>query len=183
MARNVEIKARVDAPSTLFERAAAIADHGPVEIVQDDTFFACGTGRLKLRILSETEGQLIHYERSDALQPKESRYSIVATAAPHALRETLAQALGERGRVRKRRLLFLVGNTRIHLDDVEGLGHFMELEVVLNDAETTAYGVGVAHDIMRRLGVRDDQLVDRAYVDLLPPSPPHGPNAAPGRIS
>lgn len=183
MARNVEIKARVDAPSTLFERAAAIADHGPVEIEQDDTFFPCTTGRLKLRILSATEGQLIHYERSDALQPKESRYSIVPTATPHALREALVRALGERGRIRKKRMLFLVGNTRIHLDDVEGLGHFMELEVVLAEGETTAHGIAVARDIMRRLGMRDDQLVDRAYVDLLPPSPPQASSVNLDRIS
>ena len=170
MARNIEIKARVDAPSALFERAQAIADHGPVEIVQDDTFFACASGRLKLRILSDTEGHLIHYERSDTQQPKESRYSIVPTATPHALREALTRALGSRGRVRKRRLLFLLGNTRIHLDDVEGLGHFMELEVVLNDGESAAYGAGVARDLMRRLDIREDQLVDCAYVDLLPPA-------------
>jgi predicted adenylyl cyclase CyaB len=167
MARNVEIKARVDEPSTLFNRAKAIADHGPVEILQDDTFFACPMGRLKLRILSDSEGQLIHYQRPDSKQPKESQYSIVSTSTPHALREALVHALGVHGRVRKKRLLFLIGNTRIHLDEVEGLGHFMELEVVLNEGETTAYGVAIAHDIMRQLGVRDDQLVARAYVDLL----------------
>jgi len=167
MAHNVEIKARVDEPSTLFNRAKAIADHGPVEILQDDTFFACPMGRLKLRILSDSEGQLIHYQRPDSTQPKESQYSIVPTSTPHALRETLVHALGVHGRVRKKRLLFLIGNTRIHLDEVEGLGNFMELEVVLNEGETTAYGVAIAHDIMRQLGVRDDQLIARAYVDLL----------------
>ena len=167
MARNVEIKARIDEPSTLFNRAKAIADHGPVEILQDDTFFACPMGRLKLRILSDSEGQLIHYLRPDSTQPKESQYSIVPTSMPHALRETLVHAFGAHGRVRKKRLLFLIGNTRIHLDEVEGLGHFMELEVVLNEGETTAYGVAIAHDIMRQLGVRDDQLIARAYVDLL----------------
>ena len=167
MARNVEIKARVDDPSMLFDRAMAIADHGPVEILQDDTFFQCAVGRLKLRVLSDSEGQLIHYQRPDSAQPKESQYFIVPTSAPYALRETLTHALGARGRVRKKRLLFLIGNTRIHLDEVEGLGNFMELEVVLTEGETTAFGIATAHDIMRRLGVRDNQLVDRAYVDLL----------------
>jgi predicted adenylyl cyclase CyaB len=167
MARNVEIKARVAEPSTLFDRARVIADQGPFAILQDDTFLQCAVGRLKIRILSESEGQLIHYQRPDSTQPKESQYSIVPTSTPQALRETLVRALGARGRVRKKRVLFLVGNTRIHLDEVEGLGHFLELEVVLREGETTDYGIAVARDVMRRLEVRDDQLIEGAYVDLL----------------
>jgi predicted adenylyl cyclase CyaB len=167
MARNVEIKARVGEPAQLLARVRALAERGPVEIRQDDTFYPCASGRLKLRILADDEGQLIHYHRTDATAPKESRYTIVATAAPHALRETLAQALGTRGRVRKKRTLFLVGPTRIHLDEVEGLGHFMELEVVLAENQATAEGIAIARDLMRQLGIGDDQLVDRAYVDLL----------------
>ena len=50
---------------------------------------------------------------------------------PESLKSTLSLALGVRGVVRKTRYLYLVGQTRIHLDDVEGLGHFMELEVVM----------------------------------------------------
>lgn len=169
MARNVEIKARVGDPAQLLARVRAIAERGPVEIRQDDTFYPCASGRLKLRVLADDEGQLIHYHRPDALDPKESRYTIVATAAPHALRETLAQALGTRGRVRKKRMLFLVGPTRIHLDDVEGLGHFMELEVVLAENQTTAEGIAITRGLMRELGIGDDQLVDRAYIDLLAP--------------
>jgi adenylate cyclase len=167
MACNVEIKARVGAPAELLARVRAMAERGPIEIRQDDTFCPCASGRLKLRILSEDEGQLIHYHRTDAAAPRESRYSIVATTAPHALREALAEALGTRGRVRKTRTLLLVGRTRIHLDDVEGLGHFMELEVALAEDQPTAEGIAIARDLMRRLGIGDDQLVDRAYVDLL----------------
>jgi len=74
---------------------------------------------------------------------------------------------GEVGRVRKARTLFLVGRTRIHLDEVEGLGHFMELEVVLREGESTEAGVREAHGLMERLGVKAAQLIDRAYVDLL----------------
>ena len=167
MPSNVEIKARVGDRARLFARAQVIADHAPVEIFQDDTFFACATGRLKLRWLSASEGQLIFYQRSDAKAPKESRYVIVPTSTPDLLRDTLSAALGVHGRVRKKRLLFMLGNTRIHLDDVAGLGHFLELEVVLRDGETAARGVAIARDIMGRLGVAADDLVDRAYVDLL----------------
>jgi len=167
MARNIEIKARVDDPAALRERAAALADEGPIEIAQDDTFFRCTAGRLKLRAFSNSHGELIFYRRSDEQGPKESFYIRTATAEPDTLREALSLAYGEAGRVRKQRTLFLAGRTRIHLDKVENLGHFMELEVVLHDGESAEAGVLEAHELMKRLGIEASRLIDRAYVDLL----------------
>ncbi len=167
MPRNVEIKARVGDLAQLRARAQAIADSGPFEIQQDDTFFVCHNGRLKLRIFSESQGELIFYKRDDSPDPKESQYVITPTSTPHELRETLALALGECGRIRKQRTLFLVGRTRIHLDEVEGLGHFMELEVVLSDGETVAQGIAITRRIMQQLGVNNQDLMHQAYVDLL----------------
>jgi predicted adenylyl cyclase CyaB len=167
MARNIEIKARVANPDALREKAAALASEGPTEIAQDDTFFNCSTGRLKLRAFSATRGELIFYRRSDEHGPKESFYVRTPTAEPDTLRQVLALAYGEAGRVRKQRTLFLSGRTRIHLDNVENLGHFMELEVVLRDGEPVEAGVGEAEELMKRLGVKASDLLDRAYVDLL----------------
>jgi predicted adenylyl cyclase CyaB len=174
MARNIEIKARVANLAALRDRVAALASEGPVEIDQDDTFFNCSAGRLKLRAFCAGRGELIFYRRSDEHGPKESYYVRTLTAEPDTLRQTLALAYGEAGRVRKRRTLFLVGRTRIHLDDVENLGSFMELEVVLGEDEPAEAGVREAEELMKRLGVQASQLIDRAYVDLLatgdPPS-------------
>jgi predicted adenylyl cyclase CyaB len=167
MARNVEIKARVPDPARLYARTQALADDSPVEVIQDDTFFVCPNGRLKLRVFSPSAGELIFYRRADAREPKESEYFITPTTAPAKLGETLAWALGECGRVRKRRSIFHLGNTRIHLDEVEGLGHFMELEVVLSPAQTVAEGVATARRVMEQLGIGEAELVDKAYVDLL----------------
>ena len=167
MARNVEIKARIESVEALRPRAAALADQGPVDIVQDDTFFTCAGGRLKLRALSATEGQLIYYRRPDQPGPKESFFVISPTASPDTLREALTLAYGQAGRVRKRRTLFLAGRTRIHLDRVDGLGDFLELEVVMADGEAADAGVAIAHDLLDKLGIAPDQLIDRAYVDLL----------------
>jgi predicted adenylyl cyclase CyaB len=167
MARNIEIKAHVVDLSAVTARAAAIADEGPVEIRQDDTFFACERGRLKLRAFSAEEGELIFYRRTDQPGPKQSFYLRTPTASPDSLREALTLAYGEVGRVRKRRTLFMVGRTRIHLDEVEGLGEFLELEVVLRDGESQDVGVREAEDLMTRLQVQPSQLIDRAYVDLL----------------
>lgn len=167
MARNVEIKARIESVDALTPRAAALADQGPTEIVQDDTFFACPNGRLKLRAFSATAGQLIFYRRANQAGPKESFFLISPTSSPDTLREALTLAYGPAGRVRKRRTLYIAGRTRIHLDRVEGLGDFLELEVVMADGESADAGVAEAHDLLAKLGISPGQLVERAYVDLL----------------
>ncbi|MBK7190771.1 MAG: class IV adenylate cyclase [bacterium] len=100
----------------------------------------CDSGRLKLRAFAEGHGELIYYRRADAVGPKESFYTIAPVEDPDALRRALTLALGAVGRVRKRRTLYLVGRTRVHLDRVEGLGEFLELEVVLLDDETAEVG-------------------------------------------
>jgi adenylate cyclase class IV len=167
MARNVEIKARVADMDALTARAAAIADSGPVEIPQDDTFFGCDNGRLKLRVFDNGHGELIFYRRPDAGGPKVSFYVLSPTTAPDTLREALTLANGQEGRVVKHRTLFLVGRTRVHLDRVQGLGDFMELEVVLGEDESVDDGVREAHELMARLQVPVDCLVQGAYHDLL----------------
>lgn len=167
MPRNVEIKARIESVDALIRLATPLASEGPFELLQDDTFFACGNGRLKLRAFSDQQGELIFYRRSDQAGPKESFYVRSPTASPDSLREALSHAHGQTGRVRKQRTLFLIGRTRVHLDRVEGLGDFLELEVVLRDDEPAASGVQEAHQLMARLEVQPSQLIEGAYVDLL----------------
>jgi len=167
MARNVEIKVRIESVESVFSKAAELADEGPVEIIQDDTFFPCENGRLKLRAFSEDEGELIFYRRSRRKGPKESFYIVSPTGSPDTLRESLSLAYGTAGRVCKNRTLLLAGRTRIHLDRVEGLGDFLELEVVLEEGEPVESGEAEARDLMEKLGIRPDQLIECAYVDLL----------------
>lgn len=166
MARNIEIKARIASVEALVPLAAAIADEGPIDIHQDDTFFACAMGRLKLRCFPEGHGELIYYRRADQAGPKESFYLRTPIATPDVLRESLGLAYGETGRVRKHRTLFLLGQTRIHLDRVQGLGDFIELEVVLGEGESAEQGVQEARRIMGLLSVDASQLIEGAYVDL-----------------
>lgn len=167
MPRNIEIKAHIESVQALTPKAAALADKGPIEIMQDDTFFRCEAGRLKLRALSKEKGELIFYRRADQHGPKESFYLRSPTSAPQTLRESLSLAYGQAGRVQKLRKLFLIGRTRVHLDDVKGLGHFLELEVVLEEGELAEAGVREARSLMAQLGVEQSQLIEGAYVDLL----------------
>jgi adenylate cyclase class IV len=167
MPANVEIKATLaDVPATAL-KVARIATTGPHALTQDDTFFACAQGRLKLREFGPSDGQLIAYRRPDRQGPKLSEYSIVPTTAPAALREALSHALGVIGRVRKHRTLYLVGRTRVHLDAVDGLGDFLELEVVLEPGEPVQVGEREARALLAALDIPTSALVPVAYIDLL----------------
>jgi len=167
MARNIEIKARIENVALLTPKVAELASEGPLEIAQDDTFFACNQGRLKLRAFSNDAGELIFYQRANQTGPKESFFLRSPTTSPGILRESLSLAYGQIGRIRKYRTLFLVGRTRVHLDRVEGLGHFLELEVVLVDDEPAEQGIREASDLMAHLGIQPGQLVEGAYLDLM----------------
>ena len=122
---------------------------------------------MKLRDFGDGTGELIYYERDDREGPKQSTYVLAPTSSPAALRLALEQALGSAGRVRKTRLLYMLGNTRVHLDRVEQLGDFLELEVVLGDADTAESGTAEARRILARLEIEEGSLIAGAYVDLL----------------
>ncbi len=167
MPANIEIKARVRNFADLRRGAEALSDTPAQVIPQEDTFFHVPKGRLKLRKLAPERGQLVYYERTDASGPKRSDYILADTSDPSALKAALTAALGVRGVVRKKRTLYLVGQTRLHLDEVEGLGEFVELEVVMHPEQSDAEGQAIARDLMSRLGVREEDLLEGAYMDLL----------------
>lgn len=168
MDRNVEIKAAVADLAAIEQPVRALADKGPVVLEQEDTFFDCPHGRLKLRRFSGKEqAELVYYERPASTGPKESKYLVHRTTEPVRLGTVLAASLGVRGVVRKSRTLYIIGPTRVHLDRVEGLGEYVELEVVRQPGETIAEGVAIAHDLMDKLGIRQDSLLEKAYIDLL----------------
>jgi len=130
--RNVEIKTRDADPGATLERALALGASDEGVLVQRDTYFGGARGRLKLR---EEQGpparaQLIAYARPDSDEQRTSSYRIADVSDPAALREALDSVLGTRVVVDKRRHLLLYENVRIHLDEVEGLGSFVELEGV-----------------------------------------------------
>jgi predicted adenylyl cyclase CyaB len=167
MARNVEIKARLPDPQPVAAVVESISGGPGVVIEQEDVFFRCDSGRLKLRTFADGTGELIHYHRPDVSGPKTSDYVISKTRDPSGLRTVLERALGIVAVVRKTRRLFLAGRTRIHLDSVEGLGSFLELEVVLGEGESLSSGEREAARLMSRLGIERESLVSGAYADLL----------------
>jgi adenylate cyclase len=167
MARNIEIKARITGRfDEITHLAAQIADSGSAILNQEDIFYNVPNGRLKLRT-ENNRSELIYYLRADQSGPKESNYIVLPVPDAENAKKILAEIHGQRAIVRKQRTLYLAGQTRIHLDRVEGLGDFLELEVVMRDDQPAAEGDAIARQIMTRLTVTDDELIEAAYVDLL----------------
>ncbi|WP_116135778.1 class IV adenylate cyclase [Trinickia diaoshuihuensis] len=168
MARNIELKAHARAFEELRERAAALSDDAPLIFRQQDFFYDVPRGRLKLRQFDDgTPAELIFYQRDDRDGPKASYYSRSPVTNADAMHALLAQALTTRGIVTKERHVYLAGRTRIHLDRVDGLGDFVELEVVLAPDDDEEDGAAEAHALFAKLGVSQADLVAVAYVDLL----------------
>ncbi|MFT7619966.1 MAG: putative adenylyl cyclase CyaB [Planctomycetota bacterium] len=167
MPSNIEIKARASDLSRMRAVASELATAPMVVLEQVDVFFHCSHGRLKLRLFPDETAELIQYHRPDTQESKQSDYQIYLVDKPQEMRQLLARSLGERVVVKKRRELFLVDQTRIHLDQVEKLGDYMELEVVLRPGQSAAEGSLMAKELMTKLGVQQDDLVSCAYADLL----------------
>ena len=166
MPRNIEVKARVKDLETVRSKVGRMATSGPIVLSQEDTFFRIFTGRLKLRLLSARRGELIYYQRADTTQPVQSRYYRLPIVLPHLVTGVCSAILGVRGVVRKQRTLYLIGETRIHLDQVEGLGDFIELEVPVMDEKSAKDAEAVATEMMEALSIGGGDLVSGAYVDL-----------------
>ncbi len=165
--RNLELKARCGDLHQARRRARALSATGPGELRQCDTYFHVQTGRLKLR---ETEGkpaELIFYERPNESAVKGSDYDVIPIAAAEEFKRALSTALGVRAVVRKRRELYLWHNVRIHLDDVEGLGGFIEFEAVIStDDDEVISKKRLAH-LCEALEVRPEDQIAVSYCDLI----------------
>lgn len=181
MLTNIEIKARLaDLPKTK-ALVVPLSDTPPQTLRQRDTFFRCAHGRLKLREMGRGQAELISYTRPDSAAAKSSDYEITPVAEPELLKAVLTRALGVTQTVVKTRVLYLVGQTRVHLDSVDGLGDFLELEVVLRPGQEVAQGEAIAADLMGRLGIPDEDLCSTAYADMLsdlPADQSAAPNAS-----
>ncbi|MCK4701421.1 MAG: class IV adenylate cyclase [Bacteroidales bacterium] len=168
MAVNIEIKAR----ASDFNRQKMIAEtlsKLPGErIWQEDIFFKVSKGRLKLRIFDSGSGELIYYLRADSNGPKVSQYQISKINDPDNLRNVLASSLGIRGIIKKQRILYKVGQTRIHLDQVEDLGNFIELEFVMQDNISKHKAIQTIKKLMEKLEIQDNLLINTAYIDMVP---------------
>jgi predicted adenylyl cyclase CyaB len=170
LASNVELKARLDRVADAAEtcRRIGAVDKGTIE--QTDTYFSMGNYRLKLREQNDGQHFLIGYSRPDAAEARKSQYRLQRVENPGATKATLARQWGVKVVVKKARRWFLwEGRVRIHIDRVEGLGDFLELEAVVGsipgyDEDSARLDVArLAHD----LGISQRDLVAESYATLV----------------
>ncbi len=168
---NVELKARDPNPEVTTARCLNLGAVSAGTLNQRDAYFAAPSGRLKLRT-DLASGELIAYRRADDAEASESTYVRVPISEPDALAEALAASLGPAAViVSKRRQLLLWEGVRIHLDEVEGLGSFVEFEAVLPDAGDLETARAKVDRLRSELGIEDDALVPVGYADLLLDAP------------
>ena len=163
--RNIEIKARCNDLKRARQHAEAIGAKFVGVLNQIDTYFHVPNGRLKLRQINSDQTELIWYARSDAAGALASDYYVAPISEPNVMLAALKAALGVRGTVRKRRELLLWKNVRIHLDQVESLGSFIELEAVISETDDQEVSRARIEELRRQLEITDEIAV--SYSDLL----------------
>jgi homotetrameric cytidine deaminase len=165
--RNVELKARDPDPSRTLGLALALGAEDRGEISQRDTYFEGARGRLKLRQQDSGQAELIQYRRPDVTHGHTSEYRRVPVAEADALREALADAHGTLVVVDKRRRLLLWEGVRIHLDEVKGLGSFVELEAIARGESDLSEEGEKVERLRAELRIQDADLVAQGYSDLV----------------
>jgi adenylate cyclase class IV len=163
--RNFEFKARCLDINAAHAKARALGAELWGDLRQTDTYFDVPNGRLKLRETPGFQAELIFYVRDEESASRASDYNLAHSPEADALRGLLARALGVRATVKKRRTLLLLDATRIHLDNVEGLGAFLELEVPVKEDEAAAKTE--IDRLIVELGFSWDDCIRASYVDLI----------------
>lgn len=166
---NVEIKARCADPVAI--RNYLLTQHAEFKGVdeQTDTYFNVLHGRLKLRE-GRIENNLIQYNRPNQAGPKNSDFKLVKVADAAGLKAALTASLGIKVVVQKKREIYFIDNVKFHVDEVPGLGSFMEIE-----AGNIGAGAGLGQAAllqqcqyyMQQLGIRNEDLIQVSYSDML----------------
>jgi len=164
---NIEIKARCSDPGFirryLLEHGASFkgTDH------QTDTYFNVPNGRLKLRE-GNIENNLIFYERSNQAGPKHSDFNLVKVPDADGLKEVLRKSNGIKVIVEKKREIYYIENVKFHIDEVPGLGHFMEIEAGNIGADLSSDQLRAQCDhYMNELNIQPADLIEVSYSDML----------------
>jgi predicted adenylyl cyclase CyaB len=164
---NVEIKARNENPDFIRDYLKKHNADFKGTDHQIDTYFNVTTGRLKLRE-GNIENNLIYYNRNDYSKAKESHFQLVHVPEAGALKEMLTQCLGVKMVVEKEREIYFIGNVKFHIDDVVGLGSFMEIEASnLHDQISRDRLQEQCNFYLKEFRIKDEDLLAFSYSDML----------------
>ncbi len=174
---NLEFKARLRNPAAIHQALAKYNIPLAATLRQTDTYFQVERGRLKLREIEGEQAQLIFYTRPDRAEVKRSNYLIAPVSTAAALREVLGAAYGIRAVVKKIRELYLLPrkqdnsagrhHSRLHVDTIDRLGQFLEIEVIVQEGELPQHAEQEARAWLQAFGIAPEDLMAGSYVDLL----------------
>ncbi len=163
---NIEIKARCNDHDVI--RKILLSGNAEFKGIdnQTDSYFQVNSGRLKLRE-GNIENALIHYNREDKDEPKESDILLYKTSKNSLLKELLTKALGEIITVNKEREIYFIGNVKFHLDKVKDLGEFIEIEAIGKDNEDKSTLMQQCKFYLNLFGISKKDLIPVSYSDML----------------
>ncbi|HTR81757.1 MAG TPA: class IV adenylate cyclase [Bacteroidota bacterium] len=165
MPLNLELKVRIDSPSTFVKALRKIADYKGV-LHQTDTYFELNAGRLKLRQFLKGKAELIYYKRSEGRGPRWSNYTRIELKDGRELRGILTRIMGIKIVVKKKRMLFLYKSAaRVHVDSVNRLGNFVEIESMSTKGRAKAKLI--FHELVKALNIDKAQTIRGSYSDLM----------------
>jgi adenylate cyclase class 2 len=167
MAQNIEFKAKGPGHQLLRSRAQELGAELQGILHQHDTYFKVSQGRKKIRKIAGSHSELITYFRSDARQARQSTYHVKRLIFPEITKFMLKMRHGTLAEVVKQRELWLWKSVRIHLDKVEGLGEFMELEAVVSNAGSLEEAQSQCHAVMDKLEITEADMIASSYCDML----------------
>jgi adenylate cyclase, class 2 len=166
--KNIEIKFKIPSHQDVL---SYLNQHHDIDFLwskeQTDIYFQIPNGRLKLRIQTDSDAQLIYYQRSNSPEARLSEYKIFTTADADSLKLILEQALEVKTTVRKKRHLYRFRNVRIHIDEVYDLGNFIEFESVLNGTTNEETGRKNLQNLLKDLSSFPLTPVAESYADLI----------------
>jgi predicted adenylyl cyclase CyaB len=164
---NVEIKAKCDEPSSIRTYLETHKGEFRGTDHQTDTYFHVANGRLKLRE-GAIENNLIYYERKNVAGAKGSNFQLVKIQDTKALKDVLSRSLGIKVIVEKKREIYFIENVKFHIDEVRGLGNFMEIEASNLYAELAREELQRQCEFyLQELHIMNSDLVSVSYSDIL----------------
>jgi len=164
---NVEIKARCNDP--FFVRNYLVSNNAEFKGMdeQTDSYFNVPNGRLKLRE-GNIENNLIYYERTNQAGPKNSHFNLVKIEDAAGLKKVLTKSIGIKVIVQKRREIYYIDNVKFHIDEVPGLGSFIEIEAGNILADMSQQQLKEQCDFyLKEFGIKEADLIDVSYSDML----------------
>lgn len=167
MSENIEFKAKVTDYDEMKSAMQSITQSEPVILEQTDVYYNVKKGRAKLRTICNIRHELIIYRRKDLAGPKSSKYTRIKVKHYKLVNKIMSSLFGVRGVVKKYRTLFLKDNIRFHLDRVDSLGSFMEIEYIVSPMQDKEDIKSQVDGLLQALNIQKEMLVNCSYIDLL----------------